>query len=36
MSKNSEFQKETSESMNGKDYKKFYVSILCIYIDTMV
>ena len=27
MSKNSEFQKETSEGMTGKDYTKFYVSI---------
>ena len=27
MSKSSEFQKETSKSMNGKDYKEFYVSI---------
>ena len=28
MSKNSKFQKETLKSMNGKDYKKFYVSTL--------
>ena len=27
MSKSSEFQKETSKSMNGEDYKEFYVSI---------
>ena len=27
MSKSSEFQKETSKSMNRKDYKEFYVSI---------